>query len=160
MGNQLEALAFLSKEDHPNYRRFPDQFQSSFTRQTKTGWWWLEHLKKQQHIFWIIIPIDFFIVFRGLGEKPPTREHFFWWLAGEQQSLDACELLAGTTEGNAARVINEELKAVSDQEVQAGTQFSCRYRKNGGTICGRQPGAGYSWHQKRSWNLASSGMGG
>eukprot|EP00435_Cladocopium_sp_Y103_P060452 s824_g22.t1 len=39
-------------------------------------------------------------------------------LQREQQSLDACELLAGTSPGNAARVINEELKAVSDQEVQ------------------------------------------
>ena len=41
---------------------------------------------------------------------------------GEQQSLEACELLAGTSPGNAARVINEELKEVSDQEVQAGPE--------------------------------------
>ena len=42
---------------------------------------------------------------------------------GEQQSLEACELLAGTSPGNAARVINEELKEVSDQEVQAGPEM-------------------------------------
>ena len=36
--------------------------------------------------------------------------------------MEACELLAGTSPGNAARVINEELKEVSDQEVQAGLE--------------------------------------
>ena len=41
----------------------------------------------------------------GIPLKPPV---------GEQQSLEACELLAGTSPGNAARVINEELKEVSD----------------------------------------------
>jgi len=53
---------------------------------------------------------------RRLGEA--VKLCFEIEIEGEQQSLDACELLAGTTEGNAARVINEELKAVSDQEVQ------------------------------------------
>ncbi|CAL1152060.1 unnamed protein product [Cladocopium goreaui] len=53
---------------------------------------------------------------RRLGEA--VKLCFEIEIEGEQQSLEACELLAGTSPGNAARVINEELKEVSDQEVQ------------------------------------------
>eukprot|EP00435_Cladocopium_sp_Y103_P018851 s3540_g4.t1 len=53
---------------------------------------------------------------RRLGEA--VKLCFEIEIEGEQQSLDACELLAGTTPENAARVINEELTAVSNEEVQ------------------------------------------
>ena len=56
----------------------------------------------------------------SLGTWHPVINHT---PVGEQQSLEACELLAGTSPGNAARVINEELKEVSDQEVQAGPEM-------------------------------------